>query len=218
MFFAGKSLYLFKFASSSGFIKIMKFKELFKDKVVTVSNFITMVRIFLAPYVFYLIYMHSHTGESYYLYIEIIAFMIITLSDFLDGFLARLLKQESDLGQFLDPTADKITGSIIGLALVLFKGFPLWFFLIAVVREIFIVYFSAHLFYKKDVGVRPNIFGKICVGLMVLSFIFYALSMDYTFYGYQIKELILYMVLLFYVLGSILSIKTYSRYYIGRKK
>jgi CDP-diacylglycerol--glycerol-3-phosphate 3-phosphatidyltransferase len=184
----------------------------------TVSNFITAVRILLAPFVFYWIYMHSLTGDSFYLRLEFIAFILIILSDYLDGFLARLLKQESNLGQFLDPTADKITGSIIGLALVLFKDFPLWFYIIAVAREIIIVYFSAHLFYKKDVGVRPNIFGKICVGFMVLAFFLYALSIDYYILRFPVKNLALYSVLFFYILGSILSIKTYSRYYFGRKK
>ncbi len=196
----------------------MKFKELFEDKVMTVSNFITAVRILISPFVFYWIYRQSVTGDSYYLQLEFIAFIIIVLSDFFDGFLARLFKQESNLGQFLDPTADKITGAIIGLALVLFKDFPVWFYIIAVAREIIIVYFSAHLFYKKDVGVRPNFFGKICVGLMVIAFFLYALSIDYYLFGFNVKNLAIVSVLLFYILGSILSIKTYSRYYIGRKK
>jgi CDP-diacylglycerol--glycerol-3-phosphate 3-phosphatidyltransferase len=196
----------------------MKINELLEDRVVTVSNFITTVRILLSPLLFYWIYMHSMTGDSDYLRLEFAAFILIILSDFLDGFLARLLKQESILGQFLDPIADKITGFIIGLALVLFKDFPSWVFIVAVIREIIIVYFSAHLFYKKDVGVRPNIFGKLSVVFMILSFLLYALSVDYELLGYPVKILAIYCVLFFYLLTFILIIKTYSRYYFGRKK
>lgn len=76
---------------------------------------ITLFRIAAIPVVmfFYLLPFHwSHLTSA-------IIFLIAAISDWLDGFLARSLKQTTEFGAFLDPVADKL---LISMALVLIVG------------------------------------------------------------------------------------------------
>ena len=71
----------------------------------TTANIITILRILLVPvYVYFAI---SFPGEYRELYAALI-FLVISLTDFLDGYIARKYNQITDFGKFLDPLADKI--------------------------------------------------------------------------------------------------------------
>ncbi len=192
----------------------MKVRHLLEDKIFTLSNFLTLSRIMVVPFVTYFMYLENLTGNSTYRWYQFIFFMIIVVSDFFDGFLARAFNQVSRLGQFLDPIADKVCLFCIGSSLVYYKGFPLWMLVISICRELFIVISAIFLFYRKDVEVKPNLPGKISVGCMALSAIIYLLSIDYIIYPPAgVKELSILLILVFYIYGSILYVKTYSVYY-----
>jgi CDP-diacylglycerol--glycerol-3-phosphate 3-phosphatidyltransferase len=192
----------------------MKTKYLFQEKIFTISNFLSILRILIAPVVVYFIYLEHITGDSTYRCHQLIFFLIITISDFLDGFLARTFNQISKFGQFLDPIADKICLLCIGGSLVIYKGFPLWMLIIGLCREFFFVISALFLFYRRDIEVKPNMLGKISVFCMAFSAIVYLLSLDYIiFQNMSIKELSILLILIFYISGSILHVKTYSVYY-----
>lgn len=78
------------------------------------ANFATVSRIALIPVV--IICYHSDLEFSNYLAAAL--FAIASLTDWLDGFLARKLNQTSDFGAFLDPVADKILVAVILIMLV----------------------------------------------------------------------------------------------------
>lgn len=192
----------------------MKAIHLFEDKVFTVSNFLTLSRIVIVPFVVYFMYLESITGNSNYRLHQLLFFIAIVISDFFDGFLARAFNQVSRLGQFLDPVADKVCLFCIGGSLVYYKGFPLWMLMISICRELFIIICAIFLFYRKDIEVKPNIPGKISVVCMALSAIIFLLSIDYIIYPpVDVKELSILLILVFYIYGSILYVKTYSVYY-----
>ncbi len=80
------------------------------------KNFImllTYLRIFFGPLIFIL----SVFFEMYL--VSLIIFIICSISDFLDGYLARKFNQESSLGKLLDPIADKILLCSTILAIIL---------------------------------------------------------------------------------------------------
>ncbi len=76
-------------------------------------QFLTYFRILIAPIIFILITMYDSFGWALFL------FLLASISDYWDGFLARKYKLESVIGAVLDPVADKILLTFIILALTL---------------------------------------------------------------------------------------------------
>lgn len=82
----------------------------------SLPNLITLFRILLIPVVVSVFYLDKPIG-----YIAAASlFMVACISDFLDGYVARALRQESSLGTVLDPIADKL---LIAAVLIMLAGF-----------------------------------------------------------------------------------------------
>jgi CDP-diacylglycerol---glycerol-3-phosphate 3-phosphatidyltransferase len=81
----------------------------------TLSTRITLVRIALIPVMVLFLDLGRERGG--YLVAAAVVFLVAALTDFLDGWLARRWQQVTDLGNFLDTTADKllVTGALVGL-------------------------------------------------------------------------------------------------------
>src|SRR3990167_6597010 len=80
-------------------------------------NILTFLRILVIPFlaiVFYLPYLWGHAAAA-------VIFALAGMTDWLDGYLARSLKQSTKLGAFLDPVADKVMVSVV---LILIVGEP----------------------------------------------------------------------------------------------
>lgn len=95
-------------------------------------NWITVARIVLIP-VFLVLAYRDTTG---YAVAALAVFLVASLSDYLDGYLARRHERVSRLGKFLDPLADKL---LVGAALVVLvaqRSFPLWAALAIALREV----------------------------------------------------------------------------------
>lgn len=76
-------------------------------------QFLTYFRILIAPIIFILVTMYDSYVWAFFL------FLLASISDYLDGFLARKHKLESVIGAVLDPVADKILLTFLILALTL---------------------------------------------------------------------------------------------------
>lgn len=125
----------------------------------TISNMLTILRIFLAPVV-----MVGISCEAWYLTFTV--FIVASFTDLLDGYAARLLNQKSHLGTLLDPIADKFFILCCFYALVFLGSpsfhIPSWFFLLECVRELTIL-IGTYCLMKKDVQfeVNPSWLGKL---------------------------------------------------------
>lgn len=195
----------------------MKIREIFEGKIVTFSNLLTVVRIIGGPIMAYLIYKEHVTGDQVFLTYQLICLVIIVISDFFDGFLARLMNQVTKLGQFLDPLADKFAGLITLTFIMLYKGFPLWFYIVALSRELIFVIVSIIIYLRVDFEAKPNVFGKFSTAGLAFSALLYIMAIDYSFRGITLKEFSIFLVILFYILGWILYTKTFIRYYREKK-
>ncbi len=119
-------------------------------------NLITLIRMALIPWIAWALY-EARYADAFVL------FALATLSDALDGFLARHFGWQSRLGAILDPLADK--GMILAamLALVMDGLLPLWLLLISLLRDVSIVTLAAHynFFVRPGFVPRPSLFGKL---------------------------------------------------------
>lgn len=95
-------------------------------------NAITVGRVALIPLFLALAYGRSRATAVGALAV----FLVASLSDSLDGYLARRHGTISRMGQFLDPTADKLLVGAALVALVDRRGFPLWIALVLALREL----------------------------------------------------------------------------------
>ena len=100
----------------------------------TTATKITMVRVFLLPVFMVLMYL-SGGEEGLWMWLSLAVFIIASLTDFVDGYIARHYNQTTDLGKFLDPLADKL---ITIAAMVMFCEwgvFPAWALMLVLTRE-----------------------------------------------------------------------------------
>jgi cardiolipin synthase (CMP-forming) len=129
----------------------------------TAPNLLTLLRICLAPFLVAAI-LDGHYALSFVL------FVVAGLTDALDGALARLLKQRSMLGQYLDPVADKLLLSTLFVVLTHQGMIPARVTVMVFGRDLGILVVSAILY--AAVGRRefqPSIFGKANTAVQVAA-------------------------------------------------
>jgi cardiolipin synthase len=100
-------------------------------------NILTYGRVAAAPLVGLTYYIPNNWGP----WIAFTIFVIASVTDYLDGYLARAWHQQSALGRMLDPIADKLLVSVAILVLVadgVLNGWSLWAAIIVLMREVFV--------------------------------------------------------------------------------
>ena len=127
----------------------MKFSQLF-----TAPNQLTLLRMVFVPFIVIEL-VDGHYSRA------LLLFVIAGFSDGLDGLLARKLHQQTLLGQYLDPIADKLLLSTMFLVLSILHRIPWKFTVLVFSRDISILAASAVLFAIAGLrNFRPSIFGK----------------------------------------------------------
>lgn len=124
------------------------------SQIFTAPNQLTLLRMIFVPFIV------IHLVEGRYLW-ALVVFVIAGFSDGLDGLLARTLHQQTLLGQYLDPIADKLLLSTIFLVLSILRKIPWKYTVLVFSRDISILAASAVLFAIAGLrNFRPSIFGK----------------------------------------------------------
>jgi len=175
-----------------------------EGKVITVPNILSFLRIVLAPIFLWMILIHK-IKPAFFL------FLIASLTDFLDGFIARHFHQKSKLGLFLDPAADKLlmTVSFIILSFPSFSypnTVPFWLMIIVVGRDILII--VSTIFLAKRSGQKrfpPTFLGKTSafsqMSVIALVLFFNTLEIHFAF------------LLWFYILTLIITLASAVQYF-----
>lgn len=100
----------------------------------TTASKITLIRVAFIP--IYMLFMYLGGGQpGLYMYLALAVFVIASLTDYVDGQIARKYNQVSDFGKFLDPLADKL---LVIAAMVIFCQWgiiPAWALMIVLTRE-----------------------------------------------------------------------------------
>ena len=103
-------------------------------KIFTIANFVTTFRILLTPLFIYFLF----TPHTYFKIFALLIFIIASVTDAYDGYVARKYSAISSLGKFLDPLADKIVMSAAFISFVVLDLIPLWMVILVILRDFMI--------------------------------------------------------------------------------
>ncbi len=137
------------------------------SQLLTAPNQLTLLRMLFLPFIV------INLVDDHYA-IALILFVLAGISDGLDGLLARRLHQQTLLGQYLDPIADKLLLSTLFLVLSILHKIPWKYTVLVFGRDIAILVTSAVLY--TIAGLRnfsPSIFGKAntCAQIAAVFFV-----------------------------------------------
>jgi len=123
-------------------------------QILTAPNQLTLLRMIFLPFIVINVVKHDFKWA-------LALFVLAGMSDGLDGLLARTLHQQTVLGQYLDPIADKLLMSTMFLVLSIEKMIPWKYTVVVFSRDISILLISGVLFMIAGLrDFRPSIFGK----------------------------------------------------------
>ncbi len=100
----------------------------------TTASKITLIRVFFIPV--FMVFMYLSGGEpNLWMYISLGVFILASITDYIDGEIARKYNQVSDFGKFLDPLADKLLTIAAMTMFCQWGSFPAWALMIVLTRE-----------------------------------------------------------------------------------
>ena len=100
----------------------------------TTASKITLVRIAFIPIFMVLMYL-SGGQPNLWMWISLGVFILASVTDYIDGQIARKFNQVSDFGKFLDPLADKLLTIAAMVMFCEWGSFPAWALMIVLTRE-----------------------------------------------------------------------------------
>ena len=168
----------------------------------TLANIITIARIMLVPVFLVVLLTELENKEIFAFFI----FIIASVSDALDGYIARRYNQVTDLGKFLDPLADKLLISGALIALVAIGTIETWIASLIVLREILITSFRYYsltkdaVFSASFIAKRKTFFQIFSISTLIIYDIF---PKPYNEYFFNVGTYILYFALFLTIYSGI---------------
>jgi cardiolipin synthase len=123
--------------------------------MLNLPNFLTLIRILTIPFFLVLL--------AYHRYFEaLILFVLGGITDFFDGLIARCMNQQTPLGAFLDPVADKLLVLASYVMLGFVGGIPMWLAVVVISRDVLILLGFAviRLMLEERPEIKPTRIGK----------------------------------------------------------
>ncbi len=178
---------------------------------VTLPNALSLLRLALAPVVVWLVL----TGSIQALALALVLMIIAELTDFFDGYLARALRQESEIGRLIDPVCDVIYHVSVFLAFVKQGWMAPWMLFVIYARDLGVPYVRTLARQRGvDIGVRFS--GKIKTGVhgvAQIAVVLVALGwVSRTFVGMDT----IFAVLLIATVASLISLADYMMAAFGK--
>jgi len=124
------------------------------DRIATVPNLLSAIRILLIP-VFVLLLLHHGTELA-----GLLLLGAVVSTDWVDGQVARRTGQVSNLGKILDPVADRLAIAAALITLVVRHAFPLWAALLVLVRDGLLVVVGSVFLFRRKIRLDVRWIGK----------------------------------------------------------
>ena len=156
---------------------------------ITAANIVSMLRLLSVPF---LAYFFIEGAYSWVFWI----FIAASISDALDGYLARRLQSATPIGRMLDPIADKVMLITIFYLLGHYDYLPLWLVFLSISRDLAIILGILILQWKKcPFTTAPAFVSKLNTTLQMILVLWTLGNLLYSFPFSFIKESLIYIVL-----------------------
>lgn len=187
-------------------------------------NTLTVIRIILAPIYFVAFFFTDWTGTGHVasLVVLTLVFIVMEISDLLDGYFARKYQLVTDIGKVIDPFGDVMSRLTYFFCFTLTGLMPAWIFLVLLYRELGIT-FMRMLMIRRGTAMAASIWGKAKAvtyaagGILGLAYvIFFRLAPQVEFL--PLLKTVTVAVFIFGAFSSVLSFITYVRLALKQEK
>lgn len=167
-----------------------------------IPNILTIIRFIFIPSIII-----SLSYDNYLL--ALILFTLSSLTDILDGKIARKYNAISDFGKLMDPLADKLTQLSVLLTLSIKNIIPWWIVVVLVLKETVMIA-GASFLYGKSLVVSSKWYGKLTTVLLYIAVVSSCIIKIYDFYRFDIY---IYALAVLFALFSLIK---YFMYFYGK--
>jgi len=155
-------------------------RERLREEILNAPNLLTLGRMALIPVFLYLLYYENRRNS----FLAAALYSVCALSDWVDGWLARISDKVTTLGKFLDPLADKVIVLSALVMLVRLGRVPVWVVVVIVARE-FLISGLRTIAVSEGLVISASQGGKWKTSLQLTGIIclmlHYHFSIDYVF-------------------------------------
>jgi cardiolipin synthase len=175
-----------------------------------VPNILTIIRFILIPFIIISIALGNY-------YTALIIFIISSITDVLDGYIARKCQVISDFGKLMDPLADKLTQLSILLTLAVNEIIPFWIVAILILKEVVMISGASFLYGKKLV-VSSRWYGKLATVIFYIAIIT-SFIINYFSIHSNMDQYIYYVALVSTIFALIMYFREfYQKGYVNKKE
>ena len=160
-------------------------------------NKLTIARVIMIPLFLICLYLNIGCGK----YIAVGIFILASLTDLLDGKIARKYNLVTNFGKFMDPLADKLLVCSALIAFVELGYLPAWIVIIIISREFIISGFRL-IAADKGVVIAANYWGKFKTTFQMIMTILLILQLDYP-YADTVEWIFVYIALALTVISLV---------------
>jgi len=155
-------------------------EKLNRQQILTLPNGLTIIRILAIPIILFLLFYPEWICRL----ITTLFFLLVAVTDTLDGYLARRRKMVTTLGKFLDPLADKLLIVAALIALIPARGIPAWMVIVIVGREISvtglrgIAVSQGLVISASTLGKHKTVFEVASISLLILNSSYFSIQLQ----------------------------------------
>jgi len=149
-------------------------EKLNRQQILSLPNGLTIIRVVAIPIILVLLF---SSGRFYQIFTAFL-FLLVAITDTVDGYLARRRGVVTTLGKFLDPLADKLLIVTALIALVPARAIPVWMVIVIVGREIAVTGLRG-IAVSQGIVISASALGKYKTVFEVVSISFLIFDGDY---------------------------------------
>ena len=160
-------------------------------------NILTVIRFIFIPFIIIALALENYITA-------LVLFTLSSLSDVLDGYIARKYNAITDFGKLMDPLADKLTQLSTLITLYIKRIIPIWIVLILIAKELVLIS-GASFLYGKQLVVSSKWYGKLSTVLLYIAVVssliinIFDISVHFDVYIYAVTIVLAIFALLGYI-------------------